>query len=398
MAVQTVTTPSRRGWFGLSWLRRQTSGRAYIPEIDGLRFIAIVSVVFFHIPVEVAELPNRGGQILNILEPVVHNGYRGVELFFVISGFILGLPFARHRLTGARMMRLRDYFLRRVTRLEPPYIAIMAFRAVLLVLILHQTMRSVLPHLAASLFYLHNLIFAAASTINPPAWSLEIEIQFYILAPLIAWLIFSLRNAGIRRALMVALILACGLIQQFAFVPGHRITLTIADSFQYFLAGFLLCDFYMVGWEKIPAHWLWDFVCLPLWVWVFAWNSSWYHVWLPLVCVVLYIGAFKGPVLGAFFRFPLIATIGGMCYSIYLTHSLILHAARGIFSGLASDPSPSKLMVWLTAFALAGMALCFGLFYYVVLERPCMERNWPQKLAARLRSGFALPVTSPGQD
>ena len=49
-------------------------------------------------------------------------GFRGVELFFVISGFILGLPFAAHYLKGAAPVSLRKYYLRRLTRLEPPYI------------------------------------------------------------------------------------------------------------------------------------------------------------------------------------------------------------------------------------------------------------------------------------
>jgi peptidoglycan/LPS O-acetylase OafA/YrhL len=381
--------------FSLSTLRRQTSGRAYVPEVDGLRFVAILSVVLFHIAVQVNEQPH-GNTISALLSPVVHNGYRGVQLFFVISGFILGLPFARHRLTGAPMMRLRDYFLRRVTRLEPPYIVIILIRAALLVAVLHQSAKTVLPHLLASLGYMHSLVYGYYSTINPPVWSLEVEIQFYCLAPLLAWVLFSFPKATVlRRTFLVILMVALGLVQKWYMLPESRAGLTILYSLQYFLAGFLLCDLYVVGWEKIRSHWLWDLVCLPLWVWVFWWNSDWYHVWLPLACVVLYVGAFKGPLLRAFFRNRVIATIGGMCYSIYLTHNLILTRATALYRHIAAPASSSTSLVevWLLAALITVIVFAAGLVFYILLERPCMERDWPRRLATYLGLLRPAPVS-----
>jgi peptidoglycan/LPS O-acetylase OafA/YrhL len=55
----------------------------------------------------------------------------------------------------------------------------------------------VLPHLAASVGYMHYLIFQAPSAINSVAWSLEIEVQFYILAPLLS-MVFAIRNGDLR--------------------------------------------------------------------------------------------------------------------------------------------------------------------------------------------------------
>ena len=378
--------------FSLATLRRQTSGRAYVPEVDGLRFIAILSVVLFHISVQVQDQPS-GKAIFRLLDPVVHNGYRGVELFFVISGFILGLPFARHRLTGAPVMGIGTYFYRRLTRLEPPYIAIILIRAALIVFALHQSFRAILPHLLATLGYMHSLVYGYYSSINPPVWSLEVEIQFYCLAPFLAWLLFSFRKSDLlRRAGFVALILAAGAFQQFYLAGEGRLQYSILFSFQYFLAGFLLCDLYVIGWEKIRHHWFWDVICLPLWVWVFWWNSPWFHVWLPLACVVLYVGAFKGPVHRAFFRNPVIATIGGMCYSIYLTHNLVLTRATALFRLIAASGSPSLALVWLLSAFIAAIVFAAGLVYYVLLERPCMERDWPQKLAVRLKLRRPQPV------
>ncbi|HTX41733.1 MAG TPA: acyltransferase [Acidobacteriaceae bacterium] len=389
---ETVTSSGIAHRFS-AYLRRQTSGRTYVPEVDGLRFIAILSVVVFHIAVQVPEQPN-GYRIANILSPFVHNGYRGVQLFFVISGFILGLPFARHRLTGDSAMRLRAYFLRRVTRLEPPYFAIMLIRAALAIAILHKTAGIIVPHLLASLLYAHNLIYGRDSVINPPAWSLEVEIQFYLLAPLIAWLLFSIRRAGWRRCLMLILIVAIGVLQQLFIAPDSRPALSIVYWIQDFLAGFVLCDLFIVDWKSIPSHWIWDIACLPLWLWVFWWNSEWYRVLLPLACIVLYIGAFKGPLQRAFFRNPIIALTGGMCYSIYLTHNLTLTVALRLFRRLSSQPSPNIPGVCVISAFVVLLAFGVGLLFYVALERPCMERDWPQKLAARIRARLPQPAPS----
>jgi len=104
--------------------RRITTQKRFIPQIDGLRFVAIASVVFFHIYIYAAlergAVPVPGP--LNIDMPK-----HDVELFFAISGFILGVPFASRYLLGAPKVNLKSYFLRRLTRLEPPYfLALMA--------------------------------------------------------------------------------------------------------------------------------------------------------------------------------------------------------------------------------------------------------------------------------
>jgi len=56
------------------------------------------------------------------LNKVFSAGHNGVPLFFAISGFILSLPFARQGLGGGSPVSLRQYYIRRVTRIEPPYV------------------------------------------------------------------------------------------------------------------------------------------------------------------------------------------------------------------------------------------------------------------------------------
>jgi len=130
--------------------RRITSQKRFIPQIDGLRFVAISSVILFHLYASL----NHDGTIRNASFDAVNLGIlskRGVELFFAISGFILGVPFASHYLRGAPKISLKQYFLRRLTRLEPPYILSLLLWAGILLFVAHQSGREILPHLLASL-------------------------------------------------------------------------------------------------------------------------------------------------------------------------------------------------------------------------------------------------------
>ena len=110
------------GWI-LNRLRRITLTTVYLPEIDGLRFIAITAVIFCHLASDLVYRHGLQVQIYsNQLFYVMLHGERGVHLFFAISGFILSLPFARRYLSGNDRPDLWRYFRRRLFRLEPPYL------------------------------------------------------------------------------------------------------------------------------------------------------------------------------------------------------------------------------------------------------------------------------------
>ena len=117
--------PDRRAGHGRHRLRRlrDTSTGFYLPEIDGLRFFAISWVFIYHLNYYL--IKNHPVDLTNIFQGIAGNGHLGVELFFVISGFVLSLPFARYYLKDGKKVYLKQYFIRRLTRLEPPYFLIM---------------------------------------------------------------------------------------------------------------------------------------------------------------------------------------------------------------------------------------------------------------------------------
>ena len=373
-----------------SRLRRITTSGLYVPEIDGLRFIAIASVILLHVSVQ-TRAGNAFASYPSPFVTAIRNGFRGVPLFFTISGFILGMPFANHLLQGKERVDLRRYFLRRVTRLEPPYMLVMLLRSAMLIAIIHKSFREVLPSTFASLFYLHNLIFGRLSSINPPAWSLEIEIQFYCIAPLIAYLYFSIKGAMRRRFICVAAILAGCFAQDYFAALSPRVEWSIVCYFQYFLAGFLLVDLYISDWKRIPKHWMWDGVSLLSWVWIFMDAEARVHYFLPLLIVVAFIAAFKGPLSSRMFRITWVSLIGGMCYSIYLTHNLAISLVASIFDRFHWLRSLENWELLLfTIPACFAVILVIGIALYVLVERPCMDKNWPSKLVRAVKGRLRI--------
>jgi peptidoglycan/LPS O-acetylase OafA/YrhL len=238
-------------------------------------------------------------------------------------------------------------------------------------------------HLMASLFYVHNLVYNHFSIINPPAWSLEIEIQFYLLAPLFTT-IFMVRPKALRRVLLVAITLGSGLAAELFITPNTRASLSLLAFFQYFVAGFLLCDLYLSGDRPPLPKWCWDVLGVLALVWIFYSQWHWYQVALPFATLVLYLAGFYGSLVRAFFSLRAISIIGGMCYSLYLTHTIVLTAFTPIAHRLMHSALPAFVMYSLIiALSLAGVLLV-GSVFFVLVERPCMNPEWPHKLALKL--------------
>lgn len=275
----------------LKSLGRITSSGRFIPEIDGLRFIAITSVVFFHINGYVSQhTPLREASYTDRLALICAQGNFGVILFFVISGFILCLPFARHYLVHDSSVKLSKYYLRRLTRIEPPYLIALFVHLLLWLFYNHEQLSKLLPHLLASIFYVHNLVYKAPSTIISVAWSLEIEIQYYLLAPIFCK-VFAISNLKLRRSILIACIVALSVI-------SHRLqsTLSLLEFFQYFLVGFLLADVYILDWNQASARpHLWNVAGGCAWL-VLLWlllNETYVPILAPWCILVAYMAAFR---------------------------------------------------------------------------------------------------------
>lgn len=380
--------PQTAGWSDrlLSRLSRRTSTGRLIAEIDGLRFVSIALVVLFHLAGYVAVrhgIPSSSEDATGVFRVLSH-GHYGVQLFFVISGFVLGLPFAAQHLAGGRAVRLRPYFVRRITRLEPPYVLSMLLLAPAVVVMSGTPPREIVPHLLASLAYLHNAVYGEGSIINSVAWSLEVEVQFYILAPLLATAAFRWRSAAARRAVLLA---ACaGIVAvQVLWMQGVP-ALTLASFLQFFLLGFLLADLYTTDWTAPSARpGAWDALWLACWplLWA-AWEAP-YAVGafaFPAVTLAFFAASLRGRISRAVLSNPWIVTIGGMCYSIYLLHYPLISVLGRVTAPLGADSAWADLLVQSALVLPPLLAVCA--VYFALVERPCMDPAWPARLRAWL--------------
>jgi peptidoglycan/LPS O-acetylase OafA/YrhL len=388
--------------------RRITSTGSFIPEIDGLRFLAIFSVFIYHMAGDVLRHSQSGyAQTLasNQLFLVTQILNVGVPLFFVISGFILSLPFAEAHRNRRKRVSLKKYFLRRVTRLEPPYFLCLILFFALKIAAGKGTAAGLLPNLIASIFYVHNPIFGRPSDINIVAWSLEVEVQFYILAPLFG-LIFAISRASARRWLLVAAVFLASGVSSFA--SSHpRMQLSLLAYAQYFFAGFLLCEFYLDRSER-RKNWRWDIISLAGWLLllILLVRNEGLAVWLiPWLVLLLYIAAFRGTVMNGFVTNPVITTLGGMCYTIYLLHNYIIAALGSVTERIGSGAGFSpRLLAQLMLITPVVLVICA--LYFRFIERPCMDPDWPRQLSLSVLRFFAqdsrtairvVPRPGPGQ-
>jgi peptidoglycan/LPS O-acetylase OafA/YrhL len=385
----------------LRGLSRETSSGRFIPEMDGLRFVAIAMVILYHLNgylMMKTAFYERGSITPDWFCRSALVGFHGVELFFVISGFILALPFAAHHLSGAPAVSLRKYYLRRFTRLEPPYFVTIFSLLVLAIWIHPEPASAIFPHLAASLAYLHNAVYATQSTVLGVAWSLEIEVQFYLLVPLLT-LVFAIRSARIRRSLLIGFTLAT-LAAQTLLVPHHpRVQLSILAYLQFFLIGFLLAEVFLTAWKNSPPRsFYWDLVALAGWPILFlALQSKVLTRWLfPALVFTLYCAAFRGSWINRIFCNRWITAVGGMCYSIYLIHYEVISAVGRFTKSMGTHfPSPVYLSLQFVLVGSAIVVIC-GM-YFIVLEKPCMQRDWPQRLWRSARTLISAKQAQPGE-
>jgi peptidoglycan/LPS O-acetylase OafA/YrhL len=362
--------------------RRVTASGAYVPEIDGLRFIAITPVVAFHLwgywgRLQQREYPFRG-PVDEGLTSLIALGHYGVHLFFMISGFVLATPFCKQALGLTPAVDLRKYFWRRVTRLEPPYVVSMLVFFLASPWAGKGTWADLFPHLVASLGYVHELAYNSGSPINNNAWSLEIEVQFYLLMPVLAAMLWF--PAMTRRCVAAALIVV--LSTHVLWLPPAA-PRTIIQYGQYFLAGILLSDLWTSGWchksrsrvDDLPGIIAWPaFILTNRFVGGIAADVA-----NPWIMAALFFSALRGVWHSKVLAYGAIPLIGGMCYSIYLLHARVIALTVNAFGGFI----PHTGTFWgdfSLAFLVCGTAvLLVSGFFFLVVEKPCMDSQWPKK-------------------
>lgn len=355
-------------------LKRDTSGKRYLPFVDGIRFMAIIPVVMLHASERLERYvvsPTTGFE--QELAYVISRGAVGVMIFFALSGFILSLPFANQYSSFS----YKSYLGKRLTRLEPPYIFWMTLFGIIFLLKSQLGFIEISGHYLASIFYVHNIAYGEFSVINPVAWSLEVEIQYYLLAPFLAMSYFRLPDLKYRRLLLLCL---TTLFIMFQHVNGWQLLparASLLGQLQHFLVGLLMADIYVNSpkWHK-TKNLFWDTVGLiSIVTLMFTWTEE---LGKSLIFMLALIGVFTAALKGKLFHRVLtyhwIAIIGGMCYTIYLTHLPLLELVYSLI-GKFGYSTPYWVQLTISLIIAIPLVLLSSMIFYKFIEQPFMRKD-----------------------
>jgi peptidoglycan/LPS O-acetylase OafA/YrhL len=323
-------------------------------SLDGLRAISILGVLWHH---------SSGQTVLNW--DIAGRGFLGVDLFFIISGFlIVTLLLRERRRTGD--LSLRRFYVRRFLRIFPAYYGTLALIGIV-VLVRHSSGTVALRHdLPYAIFYVSNLV--PMVSLLAITWSLSTEEQFYLIVPALE------KYARRRLAIFLPLVYVLVSLPPFGFFPSWNLPAFFRQTtFGPILLGVMLAH---VLDSPRGFAWFWRFLRYPLSS-VFAlalvlvscsnpaddisgWPRILVHLSLLLLvasCVVQEQHALQ-PVL----RFWPLRRIGIVSYGIYLYHHLVMHLVdKGSkYLGMTSKP------IFFIVLALATWA--FAEFVYRTYE------------------------------
>lgn len=185
---------------------------SYMPGLDGLRALAVIAVLIYH--AQYSLLPG---------------GFLGVEVFFVISGYLITSLLLKEREQSGRI-NLPAFWLRRARRLLPAVFLLILSSLVFSVIFLPDEVANLRSDAAASAAYVTNwyFIFSQQSyfeAVGRPSllkhlWSLAIEEQFYVVWPLLLSLLLSRLRRSHAQALILAGAVASSALMAWFFVPN----------------------------------------------------------------------------------------------------------------------------------------------------------------------------------
>jgi peptidoglycan/LPS O-acetylase OafA/YrhL len=349
-------------YLNIKKLSRVTSSGDYFPIIDGLRFISIFFVLICHLSNHFFEF---SGIKNNYYENLFENGHNGVRIFFAISGYIL-------MLNAIKKLNLKKYYLRRVIRIEPTYIISLI---IIYFVIYHRNLLENLDHLIVSFFYLHSIIYDSSSIISPITWSLEVEVQFYLSFPFVYLLINYFDNKFNMGMPIILSIIIMGVIFNYYYTPIYR---TLLDNITFFYTGVLIAYLFNkreIKKIKISPYIIsiCQFIIITLLLCVNSVNSNILYQTLYLFLIYSFFNLtinYESHI-NSFLGSKFISITGGMCYTIYLYHIVILLLFNKYFFNYTKN-APIKILLFYVLYLIAVWVICSILYF--LFEKPFMKK------------------------
>lgn len=328
--------------------------RSRVAVVDGLRGIASLAVCWYHL-VFADQAFAGGGLVAALLRNSARNAWTGVEVFFVISGFVIPLALYRSRYTARSY---GPFILKRILRLDPPYLVSVAICVALWYLWaavprLHGpaftlTVSGLLLHLGYLNAFFHQ------GWLNPVYWTLAIEFQYYLGMGLIFGLLAS-RRPAIRYVAFAALGMLAFLFPAPTLVFHYLFVFMLGiATFQHF-AGLVSLRAYLVTLAVLTAG------CM-----------------LTLGPMVAGISLLTALVIAFVHReLRILSLLGTISYSLYLVHVPVGGRILGLGLSHAHSGAARVLVLAVTVALTLGAAVLF----YRLIERPA--QRWSSTIRYR---------------
>lgn len=387
------------------WAEAQQS-RGHLAVLDGVRGLAILLVLVHH-----QTIMGATTTFDRIAFRLTDLGWCGVDLFFVLSGFLItGILFDSK---GANAY-FRNFYVRRTLRIFPLYYAVVFLSLVVLPrfpqwepLLLHRP----LPESGdgfAYWFYVSNFLFASRDDFAHPllggSWSLAIEEQFYLLWPLVVWRLGRTALMRISAALVcAAFLLRLGLLQAGAH-PIDPYVLPFARMDTLAVGAFIALAYRSEGGLSRLKAAAWAIGPIALVIVLAIWRGDtgnerwagramqmWGYTALALGFGSFLVAALTAPAKGRLARIlsgPLLRAFGKYSYAIYLTHfPLQVFIERRWFQPTSPIPDffgsqvPAQIVFFLVAMA-AALGAGWASWHLYEKHFLALKRYFPTGMAA----------------
>ncbi len=357
-------------------------GPPHLAALTGLRGIAAWFVVFYHARLSLTDWVPAGALA------VAGKGYLAVDLFFMLSGFVMWLNYGP-RLRESGLAGAKSFWWRRFARIWPLHAAVLAGMVVFAVLLLatgRDTANYPFAELPLHVLLVQNWGFTPGLSWNHPAWSISTEIGAYLLFPF-AVVAFHWEKA--RPALLVAGVLICAQLLHGVFVLagaenlGDQITrLGLVRCLLQFLIGMMLALVWL-GWRDrvspVPAY-----ACAVLMgslLVLFALPET-LGIPLAFAALLLALALDTGPLAKLLATRPLV-WLGEASYATYLVHFPLLVLLKLVAVGPDLQIAPAVFAAYLLVLLVLSGAL------YRWLEKPAQK--WLNQRSPLSRNG-AVPA------
>lgn len=201
--------------------------------IDCFRAMAVILVSFYHVYRHID--PHLYFLGVNLYNPIL-NGWMGVGIFFVISGYCMGMATKSMDAGGVTLPLYKSYLKKRFLRITIPYYIAITFWVVAInffhILPKNANVYDVVTHA----FYIHNLDVSTMYSISGVFWSLAVEMQFYLVLPCI----MVVCRTGRSRVWLVALLFCVSLTIHLLYPGDIRLTWGLPSYLSIFVLGWVL--------------------------------------------------------------------------------------------------------------------------------------------------------------